>query len=355
VEMPLVQTTTTILLPRMADSDFASQKRVAETSLTRLLVVKRGNRMIPRIVTLVPTPEYAAAKNYDISSNRLDALDAHFSGYIMVREWSEKMVNIVKVQNGKMRQVNIERRLNASVSNTASRLNCTYVWVPQVHHNCVVIPTGDQPPNPNECSEWSNAESPVYGHWEQVCVDDGGDGDTPNFCTLYGIGCNGDDGNGGGDAYENTTETDYSPNGLKCSSFTYRNTASNWQEAGVSGLRFKMVWIGGSNSGIEISVTLGAPLIFGLPIQRADGTIYSPGKAAEMSAEAVSYATALTAQMLKYEPYIPSTLTVETMFKNNIKLFMLNYAGTAGATGSGSPEIVTKPAKYQIFGHGDCE
>ena len=133
--------------------------------------------------------------------------------------------------------------------------------------------------------------------------------------------------------------------GLDPSSFSFTKTSSNWQEAGVTKLKVKVKFVRGPRSGESINVIIQQALIFGLPIKKADGTVYSTTQAAELSAESVEQATFLTVQILKNNP----TLTreqIQATFIKNIKLFMLNYGGRVDRNGSGSPKIKVKEADY---------
>jgi RHS repeat-associated protein len=136
--------------------------------------------------------------------------------------------------------------------------------------------------------------------------------------------------------------------GLDPSSFAFTKTSSNWQEAGVTKLKVKVKFVGGARSGESINVIIQQALIFGLPIKKADGTVYSTTQASELSAESVEQATFLTVQMLKNNP----TLTreqIQATFIKNIQLFMLNYGGRVDRNGSGSPKIKVKEADYDWF------
>ena len=136
--------------------------------------------------------------------------------------------------------------------------------------------------------------------------------------------------------------------GLDPSSFKFTKTSSNWQEAGVSKLKLKVRFVGGPRKGELVSLIVQYPLIFGLPINRADGTTYSASQAAELSAESVDYAERLTTQLVKTDPLLTRE-QLQASFIKNIQVFMANYAGTVSRTGSGSPKIATKEADYEWF------
>jgi hypothetical protein len=115
----------------------------------------------------------------------------------------------------------------------------------------------------------------------------------------------------------------------------------------VKNLKIKVTFVGGERSGQKINVIIKDPLIFGLPIRRFDGEIYSPAKAAELAAKSVDLAMDLTFQLIKNDPLITRD-QIQSSFINSMKIFMLNYSGTVDRTGSGSPKII-KEADYDWF------
>lgn len=215
VEMPVLYDKTVVLLPGTENTDLNEKKRIANASLNKVVFIKdAGGKINVRLVTIVPTLEYAASKGYDISGNSCKNLDSNFSGYIMSRKWDETTIAILKVSNGKKYQKrSFTRNSNQSVnsgksaaSNSAqnSAANGTgecLIWVPKVYKVCVVVAEGDEPEP--ECEEWGEAESPTQGTFEinPDCMGDfpdPGEEIEPNPCTLYQIGC-GDTGGEEGD------------------------------------------------------------------------------------------------------------------------------------------------------------
>ena len=92
-----------------------------------------------------------------------------------------------------------------------------------------------------------------------------------------------------------------------------------------------------------------------MPKVRQNGTTYSPGKAAELAAEASDFAHFMTKEQLKNEPYRPRDNVIEDIYRKWVNLFMQNFGGTAGRTGSSSPLIVFRDAQYSFYGNGNCE
>jgi RHS repeat-associated protein len=151
--------------------------------------------------------------------------------------------------------------------------------------------------------------------------------------------------NNDSDEEENKTNA---PAGIDASSFAYRKTSSNWQEAGVSKLKLKVRFVLGPKTGQGISVIIKFPLVFGLPVKRYDGSIITETEAAEISALAVSNAEYLTVQQYKHNSLATREMVQEAFIKN-MKLFMLNYGGRVDRNGSGSPKIKVKEADYDWF------
>lgn len=116
----------------------------------------------------------------------------------------------------------------------------------------------------------------------------------------------------------------------------------------MSKLKLKVRFIGGPRKGELVSVIIQYPLIFGLPIERSDGTKISAGHAAELSAESVDYAVQLTAQLVKEDPLLTRE-QLQSAFIKNLQLLIKNYSGTVSRTGSGSPKIIIKDAEYEWF------
>jgi hypothetical protein len=74
-----------------------------------------------------------------------------------------------------------------------------------------------------------------------------------------------------------------------------------------------------------------------------------------LAAQASDFAHAMTAQILKSEPYRPKDNVIEETYRRWVNLFMQNYGGTAGRTGSSSPLIIFKNATYEFLGNGNCQ
>lgn len=199
VEMPLVYNTKTILLPGMEKLSKTEQQRIANASLNKVLFAQKGNnKVVVRTVTIVPTPEYAQAKGYDISSNTLNHFDADFRGYVIVKKWDETIIKAVKVTSSttakKINLIHKKKSLNDNSNNTAAKLVCPPdIWVPKVYRTCVHVASGDNPAgDEGECEEWETVESPTQGEWQVVdCYDEPDDEPWPatDDCSLWQTNC----------------------------------------------------------------------------------------------------------------------------------------------------------------------
>lgn len=313
------------LFAQLSNSDF----RQADQSKT-FLVIKEvpGEDIYAEAVTFIGDYDYTKADyprfRDSISYFNLTA----FTGVVQYHDKLGKLLRHFEYLRGTLINTircTSARGLDPAPDNRVAQPKCYEVltWERQC------ITTFTQYGNTTDCREWFLIGSYLIGN-----------------CFAS------DEGNGGG------TETAYAPiseDGLDCSSFDFRSTASNWQEAGLTNARVKFRWIGTLKHGESISITLGAPIVIGLPKVRQDGTVYSPGKAAELAAEASDFAHDMTAQLLKALRYKPQDYVIEQTYRKWLNEFINNYGGNASRIGSGSPNIVFKNAQYSFLGNGNCD
>jgi hypothetical protein len=138
-----------------------------------------------------------------------------------------------------------------------------------------------------------------------------------------------------------------------CSSFAFTKTSSaNWQEAGVTNIRLKWVWVGGGNGGMSRTIFLPS-IVFGLPTQyqNSNGSItyLSAGQAAVNAAKITELAKQNTYYEFQSSPYSPTDAEVLIYLKNQIASLIATQRGTAGATGSGSSSIIFKDEERSTF------
>lgn len=131
---------------------------------------------------------------------------------------------------------------------------------------------------------------------------------------------------------------------VDCNSFDFRKTTTaNWQEAGVTNIRLKWVWLEeGSYVGQTREVTIPI-VVFGLPTQyqNSNGTITQnpPGKAAVTAAKITEFVKNMTYVEFRNTPYFPTEEEVAIFFKQKLAIAMATQRGTSGVRGSGSPNI----------------
>jgi len=99
---------------------------------------------------------------------------------------------------------------------------------------------------------------------------------------------------------------------------------------------------------LDILLLIKYPLIFGLPLERADGIKYNPALAAGIAAESVQNAESLTVSLLKGS-LSAGRNEAQSQYLKGLQLFMLNYGGTVNRTGSGNPRIKIREADYDWF------
>lgn len=189
VEMPILYDITTILLPGTQSKSQSVKEQLANASLNKILFIKKPNGQIAiRLVTIVPSIDYATSKNFDISNNNATNLEDNFSGYMMVRKWDETPIKTLKILNGNSyKNVTIRKMMN-NVQTETEQSPCYFEWVPKIYRTCAVAYQGDEPDH--ECEEWDEVESPTEGSWElnEDCGI-GGEHDEEDLCLLFNIGC----------------------------------------------------------------------------------------------------------------------------------------------------------------------
>jgi len=206
VELPLVYNNQVSTFPGSERFDEAEKVRIASASLRKLLLIKKpGNSVVVRTITLIPSPEYAKQKNYDISSNTLQKPDPQFSGWLVVKDWKETIINFWQIENDRrVKKMTIEQKLtNAEPSGQngggmmLDQEVCNYEYVEKTGRLCVGETTkGDQPVDPDDCTDWYYY---TYTAFEWVCHDVPDEepeegcsmGMTQEQCACmqYGIGC----------------------------------------------------------------------------------------------------------------------------------------------------------------------
>jgi len=135
--------------------------------------------------------------------------------------------------------------------------------------------------------------------------------------------------------------------GLSPISFNFRNTLSNWQEAAVRNIKLQVRFIGGARAGQGLNVIVKNALYFGLPLERANGDVYSNSYAAKIAAGAVNLAVFVTTEEFQDNESL-SRDQIQSLFIDNIRAVMLTYGGTLSKD-TRSPGVAISNAEYTWF------
>ena len=212
IEMPLQYDRKTVLMIGMQDiMGTPEASRIAKAALQKLLIIKAPDGSISvRIVTLVPSVEYARKHFYDLSGLSVNKLPSDFSGYKLVSKWDNSHVKTFRVVKGKLakrinlkylslqeeaiaKQQNLARSADRGTTMSATTQICHYEWIPIMVTVCVIVT--DDPGDTGVCEEYESGN----GTWEEVCEEGPPDPSEPppceewDYCCQYGIGCGTDD------------------------------------------------------------------------------------------------------------------------------------------------------------------
>lgn len=187
IEFPLIMDKKQISVPSALP--LADKKKIAAASLSKIKFTKneKGEIFVTE-VTYIPDLVYLQNKNFDISSSGYGKTSDDFNGTMIIKKWNGKILSTNFLRDGKVER-NKDLATNAPV-NSAGRveIECSpgYREMCQVQQDCYVDPDGMV----ISCSEWYLIEGSCYCE-----VIPGVGGEEPDYCELYGIGCD----NGGDD------------------------------------------------------------------------------------------------------------------------------------------------------------
>ena len=92
----------TIITTKNPDAKPVLDQDVINASLTRLIIYKDdAGTTNQRIITYVPDKDYLNRAKGNINKNRIDKLDKDFFGYLEYKDWSGKILWILRIENGK--------------------------------------------------------------------------------------------------------------------------------------------------------------------------------------------------------------------------------------------------------------
>jgi hypothetical protein len=316
---------TTAFLNLMVDSVYRNQ---TQSKLFWILREAPGENPIAEIITFIGDYQYTK-DNYQRFINGICYFDlADYTGVVLYNDRDGGFIRSLTYVRGEITNTircGTEGGLDPAPGN-------------RVHLDvCLEILTWER-----ECTTFYSDEhigEKVCGEWYLVG-------------TRYVGNCfGGGGGSGGSDSYSPMSE-----DGMDCVTFTFTETSTNWQEAGVINAKVKIAWLGSApGGGIHyVNALVSGAIIIGLPRFTSGGNI-SPGRAAEIAAWACNKAVANTEEILKNRGTIPSNLDVENTFRRQVQNLLAIHGGRADRTGGGSPNIVIKNAKYRFLGEGDCD
>ena len=236
VELPLVYEHPAIVIPG-ADTMLTDVRHsIASAAVHKLLLFKLpGGRMVERVLTVVPDIQYATANHFDLSSISCARPDSNFSGWFMLRNWQEAPVALWRIERGRrVRKYRIFKTNAAPAKgglfrssggnpclepgDTHEEPKCKkFVWQEMLGKDDM-----NDTRDPMDCVEWGTET--VVDSWVNICAEDpedpedpgggggGGGGDTgvdicdllgydtPQecMCEWFGLGCTGEEGEGGG-------------------------------------------------------------------------------------------------------------------------------------------------------------
>ncbi|MFD2555072.1 acyl carrier protein [Sphingobacterium tabacisoli] len=133
-----------------------------------------------------------------------------------------------------------------------------------------------------------------------------------------------------------------------CESFSFTQTTSaNWQEAGLNRAYLRVVWVSSVGNHVIAAKTIYVDnIVFGLPLYytNANGTttLLSAGKAATIAAKATEFGRNMVYSNFRHAVTMVNDETIIQYFRAQISIYMAGHKGTAGYSGSKSPNIIFK-------------
>lgn len=195
VEFPLIKATKRFEL--MKDNSISAEdtRRIMESSVNSILFIRKGKQIFVREVQYIPALQYFTASNFDISRNKISAIEKTFSGQIVIKKWNGAEVGRNVLVNGKIiKRYKLDNVLAKGLQRTQS-CQVGQLEITEWARDCEVHIYGDGMVT-NECGQW-------YTTGNTWCVDDengqipacSDPGSPECFCELVG---NCEDPNSGG-------------------------------------------------------------------------------------------------------------------------------------------------------------
>jgi hypothetical protein len=105
VDFRLGQQTRKVSIPNDTSISVADKKRIAESSFTRILFIKTGDKIEVRELQFVPELDYLKQKKFDLSDVNLGDGKNDFTGRIITRKWNGEILSIKGLVKGKIKTV----------------------------------------------------------------------------------------------------------------------------------------------------------------------------------------------------------------------------------------------------------
>lgn len=336
-------------IPMRNDTTVASLKEKQKRAFYRLLICKDSIGNFSKSL-LKFFPETRIEGQSQLEMNNFMSLSSQFSGDIQLTDWDENLEmgwyvkEGIPIQKYFPEQVSGKKRENfigASLDCTVTTYQiCDFVGDDEAEATCedgigCTLPTVDKYCYTVYSTSGCDEEDPEEGGpgWY------GGPGGGPTGPVPGGSPGGSNPGGGG---YIPSDEE-----GINCSSFIFSNVNSAWREAGVSRIRFNVVYLDGSRRESK-NIEIPRPIYFGLPIAVHE----NPYEAAEFTAGAVQRASDLTFNLVEQNPGILD-YTIQTRFMEFLQGQMSLYEGSAKFYPSDGYVGGIIEAKYTI-GNGDC-
>ena len=196
------------------------------------------------------------------------------------------------------------------------------------------------------CTQWCTSVNDGPEHCEEpVCTFEWRYREVPDPPASSSGGSSSSSTSSGSEESDPGTGTGTSTVDFSCASYQFINTSSFFQEAGVRGIRMKVL-----DSQRSIAREINMPtLIFGLP------TFLTKGQAAEFAASSVNRASDAVWGLYRASPTLPNDPIIQNKFIELLQAFLSVKGGTVQRDGTQTdPIVIISNADYDIFGSGDC-
>lgn len=170
VEVPLVYTTK--ISATVGNSGSKGSNKVLKASFDRLVIYKdRTGNIDQRIITYVPTEEYASRHNGDISHNKINHLDKDFDGFLSYKKWDGTPLFVLAIKNGKAVKKMIPRSISTNEQIVTAKGKLMSLSKPG---NALSENGGSE--GSGGCIDW------YWQEWSQVCHYRNPDDTIPWYC-----------------------------------------------------------------------------------------------------------------------------------------------------------------------------